>query len=104
MGLGTLARKLPYSVAESWSFRSSTTQHELETTVAGSAGGGKRGRLSTKGLALSQVGVVLGIEEANSEAADEALNVAVLCIEEQHRSWLPDGARAPEMRPVRIEM
>ena len=52
MGLGTLARKLPYSVAESWSFRSSTTQHELETTVAGSGrgeGGGKEGTIEYQG-------------------------------------------------------
>jgi hypothetical protein len=38
----------------------------------------------TESLALGEVDVVLGIEEADAEAADEALDVAVLSVEQQH--------------------
>jgi hypothetical protein len=38
----------------------------------------------TEGLALGQVDVVLGIEEADAEAADEAFDVTMLSVEQQH--------------------
>jgi hypothetical protein len=76
MGEGTLARKLPYSVADNWSFRSSAQHVRIDA------------RLwfwkCTECLALGQVDVVLGIEEADAEAADEAFDVTMLSVEQQH--------------------
>ena len=50
--------------------------------------------MGTKGLGLSKVGIVLGIQEADPEAADEALDIAMLSIEEKHRRPLPAGSQA----------
>ena len=50
--------------------------------------------MGTKGLGLSKVGIVLGIQEADPEAADEALDIAMLSIEEKHRRPLPAGSQS----------
>ena len=73
IGEGTLARKFPYSVAESWSFKSS----ESAILIA----------LLTQGFALRQVEIVLRVKETDTETTDQAFEVAVLSIEVKHRNF-----------------